>query len=193
MLTFSEVVQLVKSHRCVCVDTRSKTSHSVSCSKASTGFSSRLSCASSSCVQMSQTRKISTSGIRSSADYTHTHLDEYSRLLASNVIRAGSDEAKSLDSDRVSYVNKTRAWAIEQILIDHPDIFPGAAEEAAKVFNQIFQRDEYSNIVPYEYRTHFGADARDSEYLECLLYMPPVEAKRVYKLRFNGQAAEYSK
>ena len=116
---------------------------------------------------------------------------EYTRYIAAKAIRPDSDEARRLDSDRISYVNKTRAWAIEQILQDHPDIFPGAAEEAFKVFDQIFQRDERGNIVPYHYNTHFGADTRDSEYLSCLLYMLPAEAKRIFKSTFIGQALEY--
>ena len=116
---------------------------------------------------------------------------EMVKHIAANNITRGSEEDRRIVADRVSYVNKTKAWAIEQILQDHPDIFPGAAEEASKVFNQIFQRDERGNIDPYHYKTHFGADTRDTEYLECLLKMLPEEAKRIFKATMIGISSSY--
>ena len=116
---------------------------------------------------------------------------EMVKHIAANNITRDSEEDRRIVADRISYVNKTKAWAIEQILQDHPDIFPGAAEEASKVFNQIFQWDERGNIVPYHYKTHFGADTRDTEYLECLLKMLPEEAKRIFKATFIGISSSY--
>ena len=118
---------------------------------------------------------------------------EMVKHIAANNITRDSEEDRRIVADRISYVNKTKAWAIEQILQDHPDIFPGAAEEASKVFNQIFQWDERGNIVPYHYKTHFGADTRDTEYLECLLKMLPEEAKRIFKATMIGISSSYPK
>ena len=91
------------------------------------------------------------------------------------------EKNERLNADFRNYTNKARALALEQIIRDHPHLFPGAEEKFSELHNQIFERDPNGQIVPYYYQTYFGADTRDTEYLECILKMLPLEASIVFR------------
>ena len=112
---------------------------------------------------------------------------EILRYKTENEVLDESDLDKQLRQDKIWYANKCRAWAIQQIFQTLPDLFPGAAEEAFRNFDLIFEKDQDGNIVPFNRETYFGADERDEQYLYCLLKIVPADALHTFCLVGLGQ------
>ena len=112
---------------------------------------------------------------------------EILRYKTENEVLDESDLDKQLRQDKIWYANKCRAWAIQQIFESLYDLFPGAAEEAYRNFDLIFERDQNGNIVPFSRETYFGADERDEQYLYCLLKIVPADALHTFCLVGLGQ------